>query len=161
MSKTQGPHHAPDEPRAKALALKAEGYSNVHIGELVGCSERTVRRWEARGREVSRNQEVPEIQDDWVRIVRRSQGVQHAVLDVVEGIAAVAQNDGVGPLADIARLVAGKELLKQGLMANVYSGTGSDKLLKDSSPTFHADTICIVTNVSKPEIIEGEVVKHD
>lgn len=147
---SQAPHHAPDEPKVRALALRDEGYSCEAIGPMVGVTGRTVQNWVARFRKVSRNQETPEIQDDWVRIVRRSQGVQHAVLSVVEGYATIAQNDGVGPLADIARIVASKELLKQGLLANVYSGTGTDKLQKESTPTVNAQNVLIVLNAERP-----------
>ena len=131
--------------------------------EMVGVSERTGWNWWGRYREVARNQDTPAIMDDWVRIVRRSQGVQHAVLDVLEGYVVVAQNDHPGPLAEIARQVASKELMKHGLLANIYAGTGSDKLQKESNPELHAQTIqinFIVQEAPKePDTIEGEVVK--
>ncbi|KKN34503.1 hypothetical protein LCGC14_0792980 [marine sediment metagenome] len=133
--KNQAEHHAPDEPKSRAIALRAEGYTVPRIAGLVEHSERTVHRWLSHGREVARNQEIPEIQDDWVRIVRRSQGMQHAVLDVTESYAAVAANDHPGPLAEIARQVAAKELMKHAVTYNIYAGTGTDKLQKESQPT--------------------------
>jgi len=130
MAKGQAPHHAPDEPKSRLVALRQQGYSMSAASEQVGVTERTGWNWWGRFREVAVNEENPLIQKDWVRIVRRSQGIQHTILDVLEGYAAITQTEGVG-LADIARIVAGKELLKHGLLANIYSGTGTDKLQKE------------------------------
>src|SRR3990167_2200342 len=127
MSANQAPHHAPDEPRARFLALRAEGHSVASASELVGTSERTGWRWWNRGREVSAN-ESPELKNDWVRITRRSQGMQHVVLDIVEDFAQHVYNDHPGPLAAIARIVAAREIMKHALMYNIYAGTGTDKL---------------------------------
>lgn len=156
----QAPHHAPDEPRARFLALRVDGHSVASASELVGCSERTGWRWWKTGREVSRNEENSEIQDDWVRVVRRSQGMQHTVLDIAEGYAAVLANDHPGPLAEIARQVAAKEIIKHAAMYNFYAGTGTDKLQKESTPPTQAQTVVFVVNVEKPQepVIEGEVV---
>ena len=128
-------------------------------------SERTVHRWLARGREVSRNQETPEMMDDWVRIVRRAQGMQHAVLDVLEHYAAIASNDHPGPLAEIARQVAIKEIMKQGLLLNVYAGTGTDKIQKEHNPDSPAPNITINFVVQErpqelPDVIEGKVIEE-
>lgn len=160
---TQAPHHAPDEPKAQALALRAEGYSVPRIAGLVSHSQRTVNRWLARGREVSRNQETPEMMDDWVRIVRRSQGMQHTVLDILEEWSEIAQSDNRHPLAVISRSVAQKELLKHDLTPNIYAGTGTDKLQKESQPVpIQAQNVIYVFNAAQPEApgdtIEGAVV---
>lgn len=133
--------------------LNAEGYSNRHIGELVNVSERTVRRWVSRGREVSLNQETPELINDWLRIVRRSQGMMHSVLDQAEQYAEVASNDHPGPLAAIARIVAGKEIIKNAMTYNIYAGTGTDKLQKDDSST--------TVNTYGPTIIVTGVEEKD
>ena len=157
MAKTQAQHHAPDEPKVRALALALEGHTAKAIGPMVGVSGRTVSRWLGRCREVSLNEETPEMMDDWMRIVRRSQGMQHAVLDVLEGYVTIAQNDHPGPLAEIARQVAAKELVKHGLLYNIYAGTGSDKIQKPSQQTIQAQNITInFISQSKPDI--GEVV---
>jgi hypothetical protein len=159
MAKTQAKHHASDEPKSRALALRAEGYSSEHISELVATPVRTVRQWIARGREVAVNEENPLILDDWVRIIRRSQGMQHTVLDIAEHYAAIAMNDHPGPLAEIARQVASKELMKHALLYNIYAGTGTDKLQKPSQATVQAQNITInFISQSAPDIIEGEVV---
>lgn len=163
MSKNQAPHHSPDEPKSRALVLNKEGYSNVHVGELVGVSERTVRNWLAREREVARNQETPEMLDDWVRIVRRSQGMQHAVLDVAEEMADIAANGDSGPLAWISRIVAGKELLKHAMTYNIYAGTGTDKLQKEAQAgqAPMAPVVVIVTDAPAPHVIEGGVIEGE
>ncbi|KKL75500.1 hypothetical protein LCGC14_2054240 [marine sediment metagenome] len=154
----QAPHHAPDEPKARALVLVGEGHSPEYVGGLVGVSGRTVRRWVNRCREVSLNQETPEMMDDWVRIIRRSQGMQHAVLDVAEHYATIATNDHPGPLAEIARQVASKELMKHALLYNIYAGTGTDKLQKDSAPP-QPQAVTINFVFKDAPIIEGELVE--
>jgi len=160
MAKTQAEHHAPDEPKSRALALHAEGYSNGHIAGLVDHSERTVRRWVKRGREVALNEETPAMMDDWVRIIRRSQGMMHTVLDVAEHFAEIASNDHPGPLAEIARQVASKELMKHALLYNIYGGTGTDKIQKGTGPELHAQNITInFISQPKPDIIEGEATE--
>ena len=157
-------HHASDEPKARALVLSAEGHSSEAVGEMVGVSGRTVLRWVKRCREVSRNKETPEILDDWARIIRRAQGMQHAVLDVLEHYAEIALRDHPGPLAEIARQVAIKEIMKQGLLLNVYAGTGTDKLQKDSQPASPAPNIQINFVVQErpkelPDVVEGKVIR--
>ncbi len=155
-------HHVSDEPKARALVLSAEGHSSEAIGEMVGVSGRTVQRWVKRCREVSRNQETPEIMDDWARIIRRAQGMQHAVLDVLEHYAELALNDHPGPLAEIARQVATKELMNQGQMLNVYAGTGTDKIQKDSQPHNPPQSITInFISQPNPNLVEGEVVEGE
>ena len=172
MAKGQAKHHAPDEPKSRALALRAEGYSNGRIAELVDISERTVRRWVKRGREVSLKEETPEVLDDWVRITRRSQGMMHSVLDVSEQYAAIAANDHPGPLAEIARQVATKEMMKQAGLYDIYAGIGTDKLQKGQDLAQKAkqteagqalaDAVNRLADLSLPErdaIIEGELVE--
>ena len=102
--------------------------------------------------------------DDWVRIVRRAQGMQHAVLDVLEYYAEIASNDHPGPLAEIARQVAIKEIMKQGLLLNVYAGTGTDKLQKEHNPDSPAQNIQINFIVQErpkelPDVVEGKVIR--
>ncbi len=171
MAVNQALHHAPDEPKSRALALRAEGYSVPRIAGLVEHSERTVWRWLARGREVSLNKETPEMMGDWLRIIRRSQGMMHSVLDIVEQYAAIALNDHPGPLAEIARQVATKELLKRADMFNIYAGTGSDKVVRWADLAQKAkqteagqaltDAINRLADLSVPQlhdVIEGEAV---
>ena len=135
--------------------------------EQVGVSERTGWNWWRRFREVSLNKETPEIMDDWARIVRRSQSIMHSVLDQIEGYAEIAANDHPGPLAAIARIVAGKEVLKHAQTMNIYGGTGTDKVLKDKEPTDHAQNITInfisqappeEASDDTPDSIEGKII---
>ncbi len=166
----QALHHAPDEPKARALVLSAEGYSNGHIAGLVGMSERTVRRWVKRGREVSLKEETPELMGDWVRIVRRSQGMMHSVLDTVEQYAVIAANDHPGPLAEIARQVATKEMMKRADLYDIYAGIGTDKVVKwadlaqkakqTEAGQALAEAMTRLANLSLPQlhdVIEGDV----
>ena len=159
-------HHAADEPKARALALSAEGHSSAEIGGMVGVSGRTVQRWVRRCREVSRNNEKPEILDDWARIIRRAQGMMHSVLDQGEELAEIAANDHPGPLAAIARIVAAKEIAKHAGTWNFYAGTGTDKLQKESEPGPPSGTV-IINFISEerppklediPDVVEGEVI---
>ncbi len=154
----QAPHHAPDEPKAQLIVLRGQGYSMAAASELVGVCERTGWNWWNRYREVARNEENSEIQDDWVRVVRRSQGMQHVVMDIAEGYATILTNDHPGPLAEIARQTAAKEIIKHAAMYNFYAGTGTDKLQKESTPPTQATNVLIVVNAQKPDVIEGEVV---
>ncbi len=160
-------HHASDEPKARALVLSAEGHSSEEIGGMVGVSGRTVQRWVKRCREVSRNKETPEILDDWARIIRRAQGMMHSVLDQAEVLAEIASNDHPGPLATIARIVAGREITKGAATYNFYAGTGTDKLQKESEPDLHPQTVIVnfiaatPPDREDPDVIEGEVVKGD
>jgi len=110
MAANQAEHHEPDEPKTQALVLSGQGYSNGRISSVTGIPERTVRRWVKRGREVAVNEENPLIQEDWVRIVRRSQGHMHTYLDYLD---------------DNPDKVVG-----QAMVLNVYAGTGTDKLQK-------------------------------
>ena len=126
----QAPHHTSDEPKAQLVALHMQGHSIASASEQVGVSERTGWNWWRRFREVALNKETPEIMEDWARIVRRSQGIMHSVLDQIEGYAEIAANDHPGPLAAIARIVAGREVLKHAQTMNIYGGTGTDKLQK-------------------------------
>ena len=126
----QAPHHTSDESKAQLVALHMQGHSIASASEQVGVSERTGWNWWRRFREVALNKETPEIMEDWARIVRRSQGIMHSVLDQVEGYAEIAANDHPGPLAAIARIVAGREVLKQAQTMNIYGGTGTDKIVK-------------------------------
>ena len=163
-SKALVTRHTPDEPKARALVLSAEGHSSEAVGEMVGVSGRTVQRWVRRCREVSRNKETPEIMDDWARIVRRAQGMMHSVLDQAEVLTEIASNDHPGPLAAIARIVAGKEITKGAATWNFYAGTGTDKLQKDSEPPDPPQSITInfisqsPPDQEDPDMVEGEIV---
>ncbi|KKK91853.1 hypothetical protein LCGC14_2708780 [marine sediment metagenome] len=140
------------------MALIAEGHSAEAIGPMVGVTGRTVQNWVRRFREVSLNEETPEMMDDWVRIIRRSQGMQHAVLDVAEFYATMAQNDHPGPLAEIARQVASKELMKHALLYNIYAGTGTDKMQKPTQQPIQAQNVQInFIFEERPDV--GEVVE--
>ncbi len=162
-------HHAADEPKARALVLSAEGHSSEEVGEMVGVSGRTVQRWVKRCREVSRNNEKPEILADWARIIRRAQGMMHSVLDQAEELAEIASNDHPGPLAAIARVVAAKEIAKQAGTWNFYAGTGTDKLQKEGEPSPPSGTIIInfiseerpAERAIEDDVVEGEVVGGD
>ncbi len=164
-SKALVTRHTPDEPKARALVLSAEGHSSEAVGEMVGVSGRTVQRWVKRCREVSRNKETPEILDDWARIIRRAQGMMHAVLDQAELMAEIASNDHPGPLAAIARIVAAKEIAKGAATWNFYAGTGTDKLQKEHEPDSPAPNIQINFIVQErpkelPDVVEGKVIEE-
>src|SRR3990167_11477359 len=111
MSATQAPHHAPDEPVARALALVEQGHSYNEVAELVNHSERTVRRWVARSRELSGNKPIL---DKWTRRVDQSLALIQDGLDLIE--------------ADDSRALALKNLQT----LNIIAGTGTDKLLKST-----------------------------
>ena len=151
MSANQAPRHAPDEPKARFLALRAEGHSVAAAASMVGTSERTGWRWWKHGREVAVN-ETPELKDDWIRITRRSQGMQHVVLDILEEYKPYIYNEHPGPLATIARIVASKEVLKHALTYNIYAGTGTDKLQKEKEQAQPRDLaqLVIVINAQQP-----------
>ncbi len=158
----QAARHSPDEPKAQLVALHMQGHSIASASEQVGVSERTGWNWWRRFREVALNKETPEIMDDWARIVRRSQGIMHSVLDQIEGFAEIAANDHPGPLAAIARIVAGREVLKHAQTMNIYSGTATDKLQRDTEPT-QAQNVTVNFVFSErppedPDVVEGEVV---
>ena len=155
--------HAADEPKAQLIALHMQGHSIASASEQVGVSERTGWNWWRRYREVALNKEIPEIMQDWARIVRRTQAIMHSVLDQIERYAEIASNDHPGPLAAIARIVAGREVLKHALTMNVYGGTGTDKLQKDSQPPNPPPNIQINFVVQKnPDLlVEGDVVEGE
>lgn len=81
---TQAPHHASDEPKSKVIALAAQGYSGVAIGERLGVPARTAQRWLARWRELTPEEEYPELHNDWYRLTRRAQENLHTALDQME-----------------------------------------------------------------------------
>ena len=161
----QASRHSPDEPKARLVALHMQGHSIASASEQVGVSERTGWNWWGRYREVALNKETPEIMDEWARIVRRTQGIMHSVLDQIEGYAEIAANDHPGPLAAIARIVAGREVLKHAQTMNIYGGTGTDKIVKDKEP-IQPETVIINFIVAErppdredPDVVEGEIVK--
>ena len=141
MANTQAKHHAPDEPRAQALALMKEGHSAVETAGLVGIPVRTVQHWAARWREIALNQETPEIINDWARLTRRAQGILHDGLDEAE------QSEEKG-----------KYLTRM----TVLAGVGTDKLQKESTPPTQTQSVVFLINVEKPiDIVEGEVVEAE
>lgn len=162
-ARKQSPHHLPDEPKARVLALSAEGYSNGNISALTAIPARTVRRWVKRGREVACNEEHPLMMQDWYRIIRRSQGMMHSTLDISEEYAEYAQSEGTHPLAVISRAVAQQLVMKGASTYNFFAGTGSDKVLKDSQPTtVQAKNVLIVLNAERPEVVDAiEVETND
>ena len=110
MSKTQGPHHAPDEPRVKVLALAGEGYSQRHIAKLVHVSRGTVGMWV---REAEASQGNKPILDKWTRRSLQALDLIGDGLDAIE-------EDG--------------DAKKNLMVLNVIAGTGTDKLQKESAP---------------------------
>ncbi len=113
MSKTQGPHHAPDEPKSRALALAGLGHSYESIAPWVGVSAVTVGRWVARSREVKGNKPIL---DEWTRCSLQALDLIGDGLDCIE-------KDDTGALA-----------LKNLHQLVVVAGTGTDKLQKESAP---------------------------
>jgi hypothetical protein len=121
---------------------------------------------------VSLKEETPEVMGDWVRIVRRSQGMMHTVLDTVEEYAAIAANDHPGPLAEIARQVATAQLMKRADLYDIYAGIGTDKVVKwadlaqraqqTEAGQALADAINRLADLTVPErdrMIEGKIVE--
>ena len=140
MSANQAPHHAPDEPVAQALALVGLGHSYHEVAELVNHSERTVRRWVSRSREVTEGNKP--ILDKWHR--RSSQA-----LDLIEDALNVIEADETGALA-----------LKNLPNLNMVGGTGTDKLQKEKEQSQPRDLAQLVVVINaqqpRPDYIEGE-----
>ena len=138
---TQAPHHAPDEPVARALALVEQGHSYNEVAELVNHSERTVRRWVARSRELSGNKPIL---DKWTRRVDQSLDLIQDGLDLIE--------------ADVSRALALKNLQT----LNIIAGTGTDKLLKSVEITQpqNLTQVMVILNCEKPEDVSEKVQEY-
>ena len=137
---TQAPHHAPDEPVARALALVEQGHSYNEVAELVQHSERTVRRWVARSRELSGNKPIL---DKWTRRVDQSLDLIQDGLDLIE--------------ADESRALALKNLQT----LNIIAGTGTDKLLKNSeAPQQNLTQVLVILNCESPEDVSTKVTEY-
>src|SRR3990172_11474347 len=111
MSVNQAPHHAPDEPVARVLALvEGEGYSVPAAAELVGVNPNTAQKWVQQAREVTQGNKP--ILDRWHRRVSKS-------LDLMQrGLGVIEQDDS-------------NQLAYKSLQTlNIIAGTGTDKLLK-------------------------------
>ena len=134
MSATQAQHHAPDEPVARALALVEQGHSYNEVAELVNHSERTVRRWVARSRELSGNKPIL---DKWTRRVDQSLDLLGDALDLIEA-------DETGSLA-----------LKNMPNLNMVAGTGTDKLQKEKEVSQPKDLTQIVFVLNAQQPIEA------
>ena len=140
MSATQAPHHAPDEPVARALALVEQGHSYNEVAELVNHSERTVRRWVARSRELTGNKPIL---DKWTRRVDQSLDLIQDGLDLIE--------------ADESRALALKNLQT----LNIIAGTGTDKLLKNSeAPQQNLTQVLVILNCESPEDASDKVQEY-
>ncbi len=135
MAKTQAEHHAPDEPRVRALALSMQGYSQRHIAKLVGIPRDTVGLWV---REAEANLGNKPILDKWTRRSLQALDLIGDGLDEIE-------KDG--------------DAKKNLMVLNVIAGTGTDKLQKDTQP-IQAQNITVNFIVqTDPRTIEGEVVE--
>ncbi len=133
-------HHFPDEPKSQVIALAAQGYSGVAIGERLGVPARTAQRWLARWRELSPEEEYPEVHNDWYRLTRRAQENLHEALDQLED--------------------EGSQLKHYSQIA-LQAGLGTDKIQKGrevAQPQTNIQAIIIV-NASEPVTIEGEVIE--
>ena len=133
MAKTQGPHHAPDEPRVKVLALAGEGYSQRHITKLTSIPRRTVGLWV---REAEAAQGNKPILDKWTRRSLQALDLIGDGLDAIE-------EDG--------------DAKKNLTVLNIIAGTGTDKLQKESAPSQPGGVVINFVFKDEP-IIEGEVV---
>src|SRR3990167_10091629 len=106
------PHHAPDEPVARVLALvDGEGYSIRGAARIVGVSPRTAIDWVRRSRKAAQGNKP--ILDKWTRRVDQSLDLIQDGLDLIE------EDDS-------------KQLALKNLQTlNIIAGTGTDKLQKD------------------------------
>ena len=111
MNVNQAPHHAPDEPVARVLALvEGEGYSVPAAAELVGVNPNTAQKWVQQAREVTQGNKP--ILDRWHRRVSKSLDLMQRGLDYIE--------------EDPSDERAFKSLQT----LNIIAGTGTDKLQK-------------------------------
>ena len=147
MSVNQAPHHAPDEPVARVLALvEGEGYSVPAAAELVGVNPNTAQKWVQQAREVTQGNKP--ILDRWHRRVSKSLDLMQRGLDYIE--------------EDPSDERAFKSLQT----LNIIAGTGTDKLQRDKelSQPHNPTQVLIVLNCTSPQdaqakaqdYIEGE-----
>ena len=137
MAKTQGPHHAPDEPRVQAIALVGQGYSHGAAAEIVGRPQTTVSGWVRRSLEAAKGNKP--ILDRHVR-----NAIQATDL-IADGMDLIGEDD--------TRQLALKNLQT----LNIIAGTATDKLQKESAPSQPGGVVINFVFKDEP-IIEGEVV---
>lgn len=137
-------HYAPDEPRARALALVELGHTNEDAAAVVGVSGRTVGRWIERSQELSENKPIL---DRWRRVTLQAQDLIRDGLDNIE------EDE------------SGQSALKHLKELNFIAGTGTDKLQKDTTPTVTVEKVLIVVNAARPDeqepIVEARVVDDE
>src|SRR3990167_5654727 len=134
MSDRQAPHHAPDEPVARVLALvDGEGYSIRGAAAIVGVPPDTAIDWVRRARKLTQGNKP--VLDKWTRRVDQSLDLIQDGLDLIE--------------ADDSRLLALKNLTT----LNIIAGTGTDKLQKqaDQLQPQHPTQVLIVLNCTTPQ----------
>jgi len=143
MNVNQAPHHAPDEPVARVLALvEGEGYSVPAAAELVGVNPNTAQKWVQQAREVTQGNKP--ILDRWHRRVSKSLDLMQRGLDYIE--------------EDPSDERAFKSLQT----LNIIAGTGTDKLLRasqDQQPQ-HLSQVLIVLNAG-PQLSADEGESKD
>jgi len=134
MSVNQAPHHAPDEPVARVLALvEGEGYSVPAAAELVGVNPNTAQKWVQQAREVTQGNKP--ILDRWHRRVSKSLDLMQRGLDYID--------------EDESNQLAFKSLQT----LNIIAGTGTDKLQRDKelSQPKESTQVLIVLNCTAPQ----------
>lgn len=131
----QAPHHAPDKPRVRALALRATGHSYPDIAQQVGVSHSTVQRWVQRA----------ELDGETKPLLERHHRNGIQALDLIRDGMDVIEEDESGGLA-----------LKNLQTLNIIAGTSTDKLQKESAPPAQQNTQVIIVLGSEKPVIEGE-----
>src|SRR3990167_1943444 len=140
---TQAPHHAPDEPVARVLALvDSEGYSIRGAARIVGVPPDTAIGWVRRARKATQGNKP--ILDKWTRRVDQSLDLIQDGLDLIE--------------EDDSRGLALKNLQT----LNIIAGTGTDKLLKstETSQPQNLTQVMIVINCQSPEDVREKVQEY-
>jgi transposase-like protein len=134
-----GDKHYPDEPKGQVLALASQGFAGTAIAERLDLPARTVQRWIARWREISPEEEYPEVHNDWYRLTRRAQDNLHTALDQME-------EEG--------------SQLKHYSQISLQAGLGTDKITKsrEVAQPQTQNVAIIVVNAARPDVIDGEVV---
>ena len=111
MAKNQAEHHAPDEPKVRALALAQEGHSGRYIANKVGHPHATVVGWLRKANEAIQGNK--EVLSKWTDLTLQAQDLMGDGVDAI-------QRDGDA---------------KKHLQTLLYiAGTGTDKLQKDTQP---------------------------
>ena len=137
MSKNQAEHHAPDEPKVRALTLAQEGHSGRYIAIQVGYPHATVAGWLRKANEATQGNK--EVLSKWTDLTLQAQDLMGDGVDAI-------QRDGDA---------------KKHLQTLLYiAGTGTDKLQKDTQP-IQAQTVIVNFIEARKPVIEGEVVSRD